>query len=214
MGDNTIAKSWRETVIGTYNDTTYSLTAPGVDTDPLFIIGNGTWNGNRTNALMVLENGNMGIGGYPGETGTNVFAILNGDAPTSSITDGILLYADNSSAELKVRDEAGNISTLSPHNFSLTKKSEPMAWSFFSENNNIGYRINVDMLKAIRTIEKLSGEKLVYLQDINTEKLVEQDTEESLVEIIKQQKTEIEELKIKNKELEQKLNEIIVLLDK
>ncbi len=211
IGNSIKAKGYRETVIGAYNDTTYSII--GGDADPLFIIGNGTWNGNRINALMVLENGSMGVGGYPGETGTNIFALLNGDAPTASVVDGVLLYADNASAELKVRDEAGNISTLSPHNFTLAEKSEPMAWSFFSENENVGYQINVDMLKAIRTIENLSGEKLVYMQDLASDEMVTKDNQESLVEVVEQQKTEIEQLKLKNQKLEQKLNEILDLLE-
>ena len=36
-----------------------------------------------------------------------------------------------------------------------------MAWSYFSERD--GKRINVDMLKAIRVLEKLSGEQLVFV---------------------------------------------------
>jgi hypothetical protein len=75
-----------------------------------------------------------------------------------------VLYTEDvsSSSELKVRDEAGNVTTLSPHNFSLISEgpSEDMAWSYYSERD--GKRINIDMLKAIRVLEKLSGEKLVH----------------------------------------------------
>jgi hypothetical protein len=74
------------------------------------------------------------------------------------------LYAEDasSSSELKVRDEAGNVTTLSPHNFDLIPEgpSEDMAWSYFSEKD--GKRINVDMLKVVRLLEKISGEKLVH----------------------------------------------------
>jgi hypothetical protein len=91
-------------------------------------------------------------------------AIFNGTAPTGSVTNGIVLYAEDVSAssELKVRDEAGNVTTLSPHNFELIPEgpSEDMAWSYYSEKD--GKRINVDMLKAIRVLEKMSGEQLVY----------------------------------------------------
>jgi hypothetical protein len=90
--------------------------------------------------------------------------LANGTAPTASATDGVVLYAEDvsSSSELKVRDEAGNITTLSPHNFDLIPQgpSEDMAWSYYSERD--GKRINVDMLKAIRVLEKLSGEQLVF----------------------------------------------------
>jgi len=90
--------------------------------------------------------------------------IYNGTAPTGSLTDGVILYAEDvtSSSELKVRDEAGNITTLSPHNFDLIPQgpSEDMAWSYYSEKD--GKRINVDMLKAVRVLERLSGEQLVF----------------------------------------------------
>ena len=95
---------------------------------------------------------------------TKSFAIFNGVAPTSSVTDGCLLYAEDvsSSSELKVRDEAGNVTTLSPHNFELIPEgpSEDMAWSYYSEKN--GKRINVDMLRLARLVEQISGEKIVF----------------------------------------------------
>jgi hypothetical protein len=90
--------------------------------------------------------------------------IFNGTAPTASATNGVKLYAEDvsSSSELKVRDEAGNVTTLSPHNFDLIPEgpSEDMAWSYYSEKD--GKRINVDMLKAVRLLEQLTGEQLVF----------------------------------------------------
>jgi hypothetical protein len=111
------------------------------------------------------SNGNRGIGTTSfGSSAAKVLGIGNGTPPGSSPADMVQLYAEDvsSSSELKVRDEAGNITTLSPHNFSLIGEgpSEEMAWSYFSERD--GRRINVDMLKAIRVLERLSGEKLVH----------------------------------------------------
>ncbi len=118
---------------------------------------------------MVTIYGNLGVGTKLFGNGTRTLSLTNGTIPGSSITDGVMLYAEDVSAssELKVRDEAGNVTTLSPHNFSMTKKSEPMAWSFYSENHATGKKINVDMLKTVRLIEKITGEKLVYIQDID-----------------------------------------------
>ena len=91
-------------------------------------------------------------------------SIFNGTAPTASATNGVKLYAEDvsSSSELKVRDEAGNVTTLSPHNFNLIPEgpSEDMAWSYYSEKD--GKRINVDMLRAVRLLEQLTGEQLVF----------------------------------------------------
>ena len=121
---------------------------------------------NVTNALMSVDSaGNVLIGGTstPTSSAGNI-VLYNGTAPAGNATNGIVLYAEDvsSSSELKVRDEAGNVTTLSPHNFELIPEgpSEDMAWSYFSERD--GKRINVDMLKAIRVLEKLSGEQLVF----------------------------------------------------
>jgi hypothetical protein len=115
--------------------------------------------------LGLSDTGNLLLGGTASPaSATKSFAIFNGTAPTGSVTDGCVLYTEDvsSSSELKVRDEAGNVTTLSPHNFELIPEgpSEEMAWSYYSERD--GKRINVDMLKAIRLLEKISGERLVY----------------------------------------------------
>lgn len=118
-----------------------------------------------TQALTLDANRNLLLNGTSaGTSAVGTLTIFNGTAPTASVTDGIILYAQDvsSSSELKVRDEAGNVTTLSPHNFSLIPDgpSEDMAWAYYSEKG--GKRINVDMLKLARMVEKLTGEKLVY----------------------------------------------------
>jgi len=118
-----------------------------------------------TQALTLDANRNLLLNGTSaGTSAVGTLTIFNGTAPTASVTDGIILYAQDvsSSSELKVRDEAGNVTTLSPHNFSLIPDgpSEDMAWAYYSEKS--GKRINVDMLKLARMVEKLTGEKLVY----------------------------------------------------
>jgi hypothetical protein len=109
--------------------------------------------------------GNLLVGGAAaGTSATSTLALFNGTVPGSSPADGIQLYAEDvaASSELKVRDEAGNILTLSPHNFTGIPqgRSEDMAWALYAEKD--GTYINVDMLKLARLVEKLTGEKLVY----------------------------------------------------
>lgn len=118
-----------------------------------------------------IYTGNAGVGATSfGTSAANVLAIANSTEPSASITDGIQLYAVDvtGSHELRVRDEAGNVTTLSPHNFSLVPggRSEALAWSFYSERN--GLAINADMTKALRILEDVSGEQLVFLKDLNT----------------------------------------------
>jgi len=92
------------------------------------------------------------------------------NVPTDGPTNGIYLFAEDvaNSSELKVVDEATNVTTLSPHNFSICGgPSEDMAWAYYSENK--GKKINVDMLKLARLVEDLSGEKLVYTEEEKNE---------------------------------------------
>ncbi len=133
---------------------------------------------------FVINTGNLGIGTTSfGSNAAKVLAIANGTAPTTSITHGIQLYAidyvdgdGTSTSELFVRDEDGNATNLSPHNFSLLPKgaSEPLAWSYYSEKN--GQAINVDMAKTIRLVEELSGTKLIYTKDLATGQELDPDS--------------------------------------
>ena len=73
---------------------------------------------NGSERLRIDSNGNVGIGTTSfGATAASVLAIKNGTAPTSSPADMVQLYAEDvtASSELRVRDEAGNVTTLSPH---------------------------------------------------------------------------------------------------
>ncbi len=122
-----------------------------------------------TSVFAIADGGNVGIGTTTfGTSAAKALAIAGSTAPSTSITDGVQLFAVDvtGSHELQVRDEAGNVTTLSPHNFSQieTGKSEDLAWSFYSERG--GLAINADMTKALRLVEKLSGEKLVYIKNL------------------------------------------------
>jgi len=68
--------------------------------------------------MRIFSNGNVGIGTTSfGTNASGVICIGNGTAPTSSPADMVQLYAEDvtASSELRVRDEAGNVTTLSPH---------------------------------------------------------------------------------------------------
>ncbi len=114
---------------------------------------------------------NLGVGATTFDaTGDNILTLLNGTAPAASVIHSVQLWAENvaSSSELRVRDEAGNITTLSPHNFSLIPggASEDLSWSYYSEKNNTA--INVDMLAALRALESLSQKQFVYEKNLDT----------------------------------------------
>lgn len=116
---------------------------------------------NSVARITIDGSGNVLIGGTTaGASATKSLALFNGTIPSGNVTDGVQLYAEDvtASSELKVRDEAGNITTLSPHNFSHIPEgpADSLAWSYYSERN--GQYINVDMYKAIKTIEQQSEE--------------------------------------------------------
>lgn len=115
---------------------------------------------------FVRINHNLGVGCSAFGGGTKVLALENGTPPSAPIS-GVLLYSTGASSELEVMDEAGFTTVLSPHNFSLTPKSEPMAWSFYSKNANLGLQVNVDMMHVARLVEELSGAQLVHLADLD-----------------------------------------------
>jgi len=128
---------------------------------PKLLAGSRNYDMFSDSAQTVKMDGNILLGDSVLATSARkTLHIFNGTAPSASVANGVILYAEDvsSSSELKVRDEAGNITTLSPHNFSRIPngKSEDMAWSYYSEKD--GKVINVDMLKAIRTIEQQSKE--------------------------------------------------------
>ena len=114
------------------------------------------------NGDLNLGTGVVKLGTVLGHTGGSHIILSDGVAPTSSVLNSVHLYANGSDAELIVRDELGNTTTLSPHNFSKIPEgpSEEMAWAYYSERD--GKYINVDMLKLARLVEELTGEKLVY----------------------------------------------------
>jgi len=88
FGSDLHAKALNCFVIGRFNDSiSSSSNTTWVDTDPLFLIGNGTSNVARKNAVTVLKNGKVGIGITPvyefevthisGSQGNMGFAIRN-----------------------------------------------------------------------------------------------------------------------------------------
>jgi hypothetical protein len=90
LGKHTLAKPLSSLAIGQYNDTTCSSSGleEWVTTDPIFVIGNGTSDEERSNAITVLKNGNVGIATVnPTQkleiTGTNSKIFLNSSISNS-----------------------------------------------------------------------------------------------------------------------------------
>jgi hypothetical protein len=229
-GNSSIAKSFNSFVVGRYNDTTSTSLTNWILDDPLFIIGNGDWT-NNSNAMTVLKNGNVGLGPVTPVYKLQVSgAVMLEDTPVpAGLVGHSGIFSDG--GELHAIDAIGNSTVISPHNFSLFQKSEPMAWSFYSENSNLKQKIGVDMLKVIRIVEKLSGENLIVITDLEgnyiksdlskeetieekLDNLIEENQEmkatiiELQQEIIDDQNKKIEQIKSDNEQLKARLDKI------
>jgi len=107
--------------------------------------------------LVMLDNGNVGIGtaspGGSSTIGRKVLSIADGTAPSGGVSGQVSLYS--SGGELYVLDAAGNATLLSPHD-------DKGHWVFYSFNADSNKAVYIDMIKLAKTLEKLTGEKLVY----------------------------------------------------
>lgn len=110
MGSNVVSRPY-VAAFGRYNDT-IAAGFGWIATDPLFMIGNGTSNTNRSNALMVTKEGNMTIGGrLPAtklhiEGGTDASLNDNSGYVVIGDIDGSNLVIDNN--EIVARNNGAN----------------------------------------------------------------------------------------------------------
>ncbi len=125
LGKQTTAKSFAETAIGMNNtDYTPNLTngwnsTNGFNaTDRLFVIGNGTDQGNKSDAMVVLKNGNTTINGI---TTANSFVKAGGQANEYLMADGSVSTGGTGGAGVFVATttNADNISNVNAGNVGI-----------------------------------------------------------------------------------------------
>jgi len=139
----------------------YDVNSTSFPGDLKFHLDNGNFifgGSNNPNVIFSSEVNNVGIGTDTfGTNAAKVLAIANGTAPTSSPADMVQLYAEDvsGSSELKVRDEAGNVTVLSPHD------PETGEWIFYSVNTKTGKVLRVDMEKLVKFIDEKFGTNFV-----------------------------------------------------
>lgn len=81
---------------------------------------------------------------------------VGSDPATVSNTAHIYAKDESSSAEIFVRDEAGNVTKISPHN----AEGE---WEYYSRNTRTGKTVRINMEQMIRDLEQLTGK--TYIKD-------------------------------------------------
>ena len=84
----------------------------------------------------------------------------NGNPGSDPATDSGVgyLYAKGASAELFVKDGAGNITQISPH-------SDEGDWVYYSQNVKTGKTVKVNMEKMIRKLEQITGETFFEIDE-------------------------------------------------
>ena len=104
----------------------------------------------RSDSLQLLNDTSLRV------TGHVELGVLSGDPSGTTNIAHIYAKDESSSAEVFVRDEAGNVTKISPHN-------EQGEWEYFSRNTKTGKTVRVNMEEMIRDIEQLTGK--TYIQD-------------------------------------------------
>ena len=126
--------------------------------------------------VRITSQGNVGIlttvPGGSSTVGSAVLSIANGTEPVGGRSSQVSLFSKDvsGSAELFVMDAAGNKTQLSPHptDFldTLPVADRPFPWAYHSENEYLGKRIKVDLAGLVAAVEKLTGQKFMFVEDI------------------------------------------------
>jgi hypothetical protein len=201
LGYNTIAPSYGCVVIGKWNETTTgnptSWNPPNSSTEPVFIIGNGINGGGFENdALIVYQNGNMKIDGdfYPSDD--DIYDLGTPGARWQDIyTNGAVTTSD-----MRLKSNISNI------NYGLNEvlKLRPVTY-LWKDNPEKGKRLGL-IAQEVQTIIN----EVVNVGDDENQTLGVRysDLIPILIKSIQEQQKIIEDQNIKNKELEDQLNEI------
>jgi hypothetical protein len=208
-GYETVSQAYSSMVIGRWNVITGSTTAWSL-TDPVFVIGNGTSTSTRTNALTVLKNGRIGLQSVI----TPTYAL---ELPNSA-TNGIgraranlwTTYSDGRVKSNRIIIPYGldEIMKLTPQKYfqhNSTTKNEKLIIKE-SGSTSIGL-VAQDVFGVIPEAVLKPENEEKELWGISYEKIVP-----VLIKGVQEQQTQIDELKIENKELKNRLEKIEKLL--
>ena len=124
-----------------------SCTRDGADNTGKFTMS--LYNAGTFNEVMTIDKD-----GNTTRTGALGLKVLASDPSVTSDFAHVYAKDDTGSAEIFVKDEAGNVTKISPHN-------EQGEWEYFSRNVNTGKVMRVNMEELIKDIEKLTGKQYI-----------------------------------------------------
>ena len=129
-----------------------NVTVPGTISNSALTISSNNILGIRSNEDIILD---------PNGTGNVVvqsairLPMQAGD-PTTDSSSGYIYSKLDTNAEVHVKDGAGNVTKISPHN-------DAGEWEYYSVNKHTGKTVRVNMERMIRKLEELTGE--TFIQD-------------------------------------------------
>ncbi len=150
MGVSTVSRPYGSLVIGRFNDSIItSNPTTWVSTDPVFIIGNGTSTNIRSNAMVVLKNGNVGIG-----TNTPVASLHI--IHNSSASAGLVLENINNGNKWKIYSSFGDNNLTFYNNANIEIADIDDVTGVFSALSDSRYKKNIeDMSPVLSSILQL-----------------------------------------------------------
>lgn len=95
FGHSLDARIYQMTAIGTNNATVSGSTTDWIPSQPVFMVGNGENNANRSTALTILKNGNTGIGTM---TPTDALLVVASAEYDDNVTENIAIFSKLSTA--------------------------------------------------------------------------------------------------------------------
>jgi hypothetical protein len=103
IGNNTSARSTSEIALGSYNTIyTPGSTTSWNSTDRILVVGNGQSSATRSDALVILKNGNSGFGTA---TPASKLTVANGDVYITDVSKGVIMKSpDGSCFRMTVSD--------------------------------------------------------------------------------------------------------------
>ena len=176
-------------------------------TDAAEIASRHTFYGNG-NARLSVSAGSVSIGTANVPSGGGVPAVVLAQAsgnPTGipSNTAGLVAKDVSGTCELFAWDESGNVTQISAHNFDLFSPDPSYVYpmSFHSENPYLGKKIAIDLYCLAIEVEKLTGKKIIHIEDLPLEEIRNWDIDQEVLKI--QREAEIVDWEAKKLESEE-----------
>jgi hypothetical protein len=211
MGWYTKAKPFALLAIGQYNDSTCSAggNTAWTNTDPVFIIGNGTADDARSNALTVLKNGCVGLQSII----SPAYALQLPNSATVTVGTGRAYawttYSDSRLKENQMPLSYGlrEVMELSPKQYVHHSSIDQSTWGKENIPRTIGL-IAQEVYNIIPEAVDVPENSMTGLWGLNYDKLVP-----VLVKAIQEQQTQLESSKQENQKLQSEIDDLKTLVN-